>query len=334
MRLNPQRRGRRGGFTLVEILVVIVIIGVLASLTVAGAWKALAAAKRAAARTEIGQLEVAITNFKSQYNVPYIPSRIWLDESGAYDYSTARPVSATPLSNPQLDALKIESVSYLQRVFGRHLAFRHANNQPIMDFNGDGAGNTNVVLEGHQCLVFFLGGMDGTLGFSSNPQNPTDRSPASSAAPRKGPFFEFDPSRLIRVSNSVPFASYKDNYGGNVYAYFSSYTAQNNYNRYGVSDCASLSVEPYYDVGAIDTTKSPAVVVPQRYLKPNDYQIICAGPDGKFGPLSARVLELKTAGEPDTSWTVKRASNVWPTGSIGHDDQGNFYDSTLGTSTE
>jgi hypothetical protein len=73
-------------------------------------------------------------------------------------------------------------------------------------------------------------------------------------------------------------------------------------------------VQPYYDA-------------PGRYLKPTGFQIISAGPDGKFGNVGLRLPALGLSG-----WSPVNASNVWPSGTDGHDDLSNFYDSALGTS--
>ena len=54
------------GFTLVEMLIVIVIIGVLASLVTAAAIAALRAAKRFAITNEISQLTMALEKYKQE----------------------------------------------------------------------------------------------------------------------------------------------------------------------------------------------------------------------------------------------------------------------------
>jgi hypothetical protein len=180
----------------------------------------------------------------------------------------------------------------------------------FIDWNGDGQANGPWVLEGEQCLVFYLGGIQSTasgtpqcLGFSTNTMNP-----AMAGGARKGPYFNFMSSRLVPLSsvnpNASPFFAYVDawqvtkypppvpaNYTlrfPKPYAYFSTRGTNNGYS----ADCPSLGAAPYGD-GAGNFTFS------------NKYQIISAGQDGVFG------------------------NGVWnpaagPTDQFGRDDQANF----------
>ena len=320
MNHRSQNRTGRGGFTLVELLVVIVIIAVLAALITAAVIPALGKANITKNRSEISQLEVAVENFKQRYGV-YPPSRIKLSETGTYS------------STLQLD---IDSVQFLTTVWPR------INLSAGVNWNGSGMIDPSPagdwILEGDQCLVFFLGGIPlnvaGTTvpsctGFSTNGANPAfhilmggDTSP---------PAFEFSSSRLIYKTTSTPtflhaaaplFFSYLDTYGradgsglllaGQPYAYFSSYKSRNGYNRYTpLSDCATLSVSPYFQAAGI----------PNQYLNPSTFQIISAGANMSFG----------SGGGP---WTPATAPAVYPMGSPGYDDQSNFSSSLLGVGTE
>ena len=123
------------------------------------------------------------------------------------------------------------------------------------DFNGNGVVDLPYILQGHECLVFFLGGVPmqtslgfGMTGFGKDPTNPFTNgiSLLSNGNPnpmfsnnRQAPFFEFANSRLA-LDPSNPYAAplptmpqipgYLDSLGNtlgggqiNFYAYFSSY---------------------------------------------------------------------------------------------------------------
>jgi hypothetical protein len=244
--------------------------------------------------TQIGEMEVALAAFQEYYGVSHVPSRIKLSETCNY---------------PQRDlpnSLDSDSVQYLRRLWPG-IQF---NPGTRIDWNGDGLVQGDWVLEGDECLVFFLGGIPvrmggvpGCRGFAVNPQNGADPNAGYSA-----PFFEFKTSRL-RDLHGRGFHSYLDPYvTRQPYAYFSAYGQVNGYNRYGRTDCPSLGVWPY----AYSLAPSP------RFLNPNGYQIISAGPDGKFGPGS------------------DSAAHVWPpatAGTIpvnGRDDLANFSARALG----
>jgi prepilin-type N-terminal cleavage/methylation domain-containing protein len=57
----------RSGFTLVEILVVITIIGLVAAIALPAIGQALARARNAAIKTEIDMLHMAVMNYRNEY---------------------------------------------------------------------------------------------------------------------------------------------------------------------------------------------------------------------------------------------------------------------------
>jgi general secretion pathway protein G len=332
-----QELGVRPGFTLIELMVVILIIGILFALVAAAVYGGLTKGKQTRNRVEISQLEEALEQFKQRFGA-YPPSRILLSEIQA-GYTGADP-----------DGLKADSLAFLNKMFPR-LNWSTVNT-PItggakwqgVDWSGDTLQNAAITLEGDECLVFFLGGIPvpsqqsagngahpGVLGFASNPANPAD--PTSTS--RIGPFFEFDTNRLVALRASGPghhYYSYLDNYGlsdgfgkllaGVPYLYFSSYKSRNGYNRYfsvdNNSDCTTFGVWPYIQSGPAASAPSSPIM----YLKPNSFQIISAGADVTFGP-----------GTPPTGgvfWTPSTAAAMYPVSSPGHDDQSNFTGSLLG----
>jgi len=91
MGLLAPRRARRSGFTLIEMLVVIVIIMILAALLIPTVMRAICNGRQATMEALLGQLEQACSMYKQDHN-DNPPS------NGAFDSATL----ATALSKPSL----------------------------------------------------------------------------------------------------------------------------------------------------------------------------------------------------------------------------------------
>jgi prepilin-type N-terminal cleavage/methylation domain-containing protein len=90
---SPGPRGRTpAGFTLVEMLVVIAIIGILASLITAAAWRAVITAKNAAIVVELSQLDAACKAYKEKFG-EYPPDFAGVN-SGVAPYGDTRTVGS------------------------------------------------------------------------------------------------------------------------------------------------------------------------------------------------------------------------------------------------
>ena len=290
MRPAIDRRGRPG-FTLIELLVVILIIGILVGLLVPAIAGAVRQVRNAAVISEITQLSNALAQFKSKYG-DYPPSRIILSENGFYNTGSATPLATTGMADITSGQLAQRSVSYLRR-FWPQMAISTsgpiwaAGSTQWYDFNGDGVMATQpYVLQGHECLVFFLGGVPiagatGVTGFGKLPTNPFNNSQS-----RNAPFFEFQPGRLFLLPSStsgIPgylrFARQRPSpprHAVNFYAYFSAY-GNNNYDPNDVNFAEpdpSLAVNPValaFNVGYPEFTNggtaNPAALSPT----PNPY---------------------------------------------------------------
>ena len=240
---TPRTHRRRPGFTLVELLVVIVIIALLIGLLLPAIAGAVAAARNAAVQGEISQLASALTDFKAKYG-DYPPSRFLCCENGYYNTSAAGSLAGTSCTDISYGALAQRSISYLRKFWPRVAVSTSGavySGTTFLDFNGNGSLDAPYVLEGHECLVFFLGGIPtstvtngqtvwGVSGFSKDPANPFVG--ASNGAPnRSNPFFDFNSSRLALTSTTATLPhipGYQDSLKtGAFYAYFSAYGGNN-----------------------------------------------------------------------------------------------------------
>ena len=276
---------RRIGFTLVELMVVIVIIGILMALLLPVIVGAVRRARDAQIAADIQTLSAGLAKFKDTYG-EFPPSRVILSETGVYSASATSP---TPVAADYNLALNSPSIPWYGATKPTHfgvpdISFGELANRSLRalrkcfpkavlqpeyfpvtppslkyfpDFNGNYNGDTNtaadvgfIYLEGHECLVFFLGGIPsptqnsngsiayGTSGFGREPRYPfknslslipaTATSPQMSTANRTTPSYEFKGSRLYdEDGDGIP--GYMDPQSeapqGRFYAYFASYGA-------------------------------------------------------------------------------------------------------------
>ncbi|HKM56453.1 MAG TPA: type II secretion system protein [Isosphaeraceae bacterium] len=322
-RLPGEGRGPRG-FTLVELLTVILILAVLITLLLPALNFAVGTAKNAAVGGEINQLAQALASFKARYG-DSPPSRIYLSEDGNLMPANGSTQIATgDITYAQLGQ---RSIAAMRKFFPRVTFNLGTATNNWYDFNGDGLqyiGSTNVaqwyILSGHECLVFFLGGVPmqtatgyGMTGFGKDPTNPFTNNIVGNAgysANRQPPFFEFNASRLaVDLTNpTLPgIPGYLDSLGNtlgngmtNFYAYFSAY-GNNGYDPNDVN-FAESDVNGNGPIGlgyhvAVPVTGGCISAGPNPYtssfttpttglptfLNPQSFQIISSGIDGLYG---------------------------------------------------
>jgi general secretion pathway protein G len=216
-----QGRPRPPGFTLIEVLIVLLIITILIGVLLPAIGAALRAGKRAGVKAEISQLAAAQASFKAKYG-EYPPSRVFLSENGHFMpttnpnlsvAATMAPLNIAPeIYDVTMGELAQRSAAILRKIFPK---VNLSTTNPIFapgstewyDFNGNGTFDGWYVLQGHECLVFFLGGIPlqstegySMTGFGTNPANPFTNSIVGNSmygANRTPPFYEFAPSRLV-----------------------------------------------------------------------------------------------------------------------------------------
>lgn len=258
-----RRPNGRGGFTMIEMLVVILVIGILAAILLPAIGSVMTRARDAQVMTEIKALETGLAGFKSTYGVDP-PSRITICEDQA-DWTAADRAT-------------------IRRMWPQ---FSFAT----QDRNGDGDDTDSITLSPSESLVFFLGGtLSGAtapvtcLGFSKNPANP-----GLAGGSRDGPFFEFAPSRLrLTTRGGFTVATYLDPLPDQThpYLYFSSYEGQGY--RTPSSPAAAtdeLPIDPttglYSTTGTFSDVYRLSAGGPAH--KAQSFQIISPGADGLYG---------------------------------------------------
>lgn len=307
--MTRTRNGRRSAFTLIEIMGVIVIIGILIALLLPAVNAALKYANQTKAITEIHQLESALQNFQSKFDIDYVPSQLKL---------------CALFSNYGTTQLDIDSKQFLLKMFPKMynpaaattpwqgIALSGGVAYVRWTYDSSWTSSSTVILEGHQCLVFLLGGIQtsttisgvttyGCTGFSTNMFDPSDNYTAN--LQRIPQSFEFEPRRLVQWAStgssgsgySSKFLSYLDPIsfnttsssfasGAQPYAYFSHYKIPNGYNR---TSAVFTGYGTTYDNPTLGFTNGAYYIngtsSPTQFLKPNSFQVICSGFDGVFG---------------------------------------------------
>ena len=322
---------RLHGFTLVELLVVITIIGILVGLTIPAVIYVRVIAKQAAVTLDLKQLEMACQAYKEKFG-EYPP-----DFAGVY------------LSSPEGDAPRAAVMRHLAKAFPRYqpgipAGLGNTGWQGFLDDVQAGWGiNTGTGLTPATSLTFWLGGkpqwidpsdstkgIRGFSGFCANPANPFDISTS-----RIKPFYEFALTRLNLLSGGLVYWP-QGAEGNKTTAPIVYFRAENgNYTRNGNPVDGSLSNVKNIDGSlcpAIDTRLSninglynydgslPNPVY--SWINPRSFQIFSSGLDVLYSSPQGSTLELGVC------LAFPTGENYDPVGQT-YDDITNFSDGTL-----
>jgi prepilin-type N-terminal cleavage/methylation domain-containing protein len=265
MRRSVSHVSRRGGFTLVELLVVITIIAILFALFSAAAVKLIGKGDDVKLRSEVSQLALAVQSAQQNYQVSYFPDVVWLPP--AFDPTGATGQFMKSMWT-RLDSTSVNSTNGTVNV-------PNEGSYPVLAYWGV---SSPIKLQGDQALVFWLGGLRDSsgvpIGFSTDSVFPMKRS-----GQRVSPFysgFSVDRLRVFAGPNRGDYPSFVDTFGAAPYLYFSTGKSENSYSNpiTLVVNGSQMTINPFLKSG---TGTSP------RFVNPASFQIVSAGRDGIFG---------------------------------------------------
>lgn len=206
----------RPGYTMIELLVVILIISVLAALTTAAVVKVLGSGKKASAAAEIGNLDLALTNFHKDHK--FYPPSYMTEAPNPPDGKTYVRQFRIPnnVNQPEFFVLK--------KMFPRWTPASDPSTGAIATTDlPTGAGQP---LDANQVMVYFLGGPRALFGSQTLPsatfgwEKTRPFAPAVGANTRIDPYYDFPEVRLM-PEGGAPDGRFRDPWG-TPYAYFSS----------------------------------------------------------------------------------------------------------------
>ena len=333
---------RRNGFTMVEILVVIAIIGILAAILVPTLAVAIKNVKQNAILFELNQLEAAMEQYAQANGDSYPP-----------DFTTgANPDDPNSVADTGLENLIVRLNRHLLKISSSHQenvvlhldsgasgAVLNTDGETLFDrqlntFNaGDPLACTRegtppdgtIDITPDEALVFWLSGTSENAAFplsgSGDVEDDSKTLPFANMEKRRV-YFEFDESRLKDFDHDG-FPSYVPKYGPEVpYVYF-------HYSTYPIA-----AYQPNLncvDTGENDVALGKNTITQARpyarsdggWIEDDGFQIITAGYDGDYGEYPRATFDL-TVASPNTLANTGTNANpgarkIFPT-----NDNGNF----------
>lgn len=353
LKTNPARKG----VTLVEILVVIVIIGILTGLIMGAVGMARPAVRRAVIKKEIGQLEIAVNTYKTEFSeAPPTFQNINIELERAGDRVLQ-------------DVCRNAVMRHIRKAFPRYVPGDHIGADPdgrlgavippVTDYDKFAAdvwyayGRTidPLKFDAASSLPFFLGGLPETIppagaewlpaGFHTDPTFPF-----KPGLPRTTPSFQFKPERLVfheshysdpADDSSLPVDRFLRYYpqgvagaDGAPFVYFKSRRLGGRWD-YRSRDTSGNVLQDYYPHAVVSMDLGNYCVPyrdPDSQIRWRNYetfQINCPGLDGHYGDLAP--LDYSKPGMDKSNYRFSKNGVGFREGD--YDNLTNFSDGTL-----
>lgn len=307
-------RNRRGGFTLVELLVSIAIIGMLMSLTSVAVWKVIQSVKSAKITVEVDQLAQAMQSYK-EGQIQFPPCMGIIDVTARRiqflrHLSVAYPNCnyGTAIGNFTNTKTGIRAkVMGITPTASSNWSYNYVSDSGIQRLDLD-------TLDQAESLVFWLGGFPTPVNSSGVPvatqrlfglhrdsDDPLKRDTSvivESLRYRTDPLFGFDQTRLVDNDQDgwLEYAPLAPKLGASTapYVYFDSATYNLSVDQSTVLHWCYPRIGDATNPGPVDLFLKFGVAAPMadyfdmsgtnptRWAKPNGFQIICGGLDGEY----------------------------------------------------
>jgi prepilin-type N-terminal cleavage/methylation domain-containing protein len=270
--MNRLRPKLRAGFTLVELMMVILIIGMLMALLLPAIQAARVRARQTQIKVDIDLLANALSEFKTKY--------------GGY------PQNPDPYNDPDANRSNAEVATFLRKMFPRY----NPTQQDI-----------NIIrsLSEAEALVFWLGGFyngNKMVGFSADPRNPFAGIPnPNPPGPGFDPFntgltvaqriapYDFQATRLYDADNNGFPEYYPPSFRPNEslpYVYFGARPDGTYLGAFPQSNNETAVFNPAQVGTAVPYQFTRNGTQSVGYVNPDGFQIICAGIDNDYGAIA------------------------------------------------
>ncbi|HWB00261.1 MAG TPA: prepilin-type N-terminal cleavage/methylation domain-containing protein [Pirellulales bacterium] len=296
--MPTHHRRARHGFTLVELLVTIGIIGMLMSLLVVGVRQAMLRARVASTVVEISKLASSVQAFKERYGAyPLCMGDKTASATGSISGRQQRFVTSVRKAFPRYVPAN-PAYSTINTFIQSNYKYKNKTQQ-LMSLSLD-------TLDPSESLVFWLGGFPTPVdtasglprssrklfGFHTDPTAPfrVDTSSSSVVAQRTTSLFDFDDGRL-QDSDNDGWLEYVPSLLNSVdssapYVYFDAQTYTQGSPSIGQATSAnylgySSTVYPDWGV-AVPWAGTVSSTAPISWINPNTFQIISSGADGSY----------------------------------------------------